>query len=199
MAGSSQPHTLLSLLPPLPLLPLSLSPLGAEHHKLVTACGLRATRSQLVDSSPSPLPVAPPTPPQLGGACDERVLAPSLPPAPPPSPEAAAPDTHAQAVVLCELALALLPSLDVASVTLLYRVVQPMVKMDESAALQKRAYKILCSICETHATFVSAIRVRCELPPGTLGQTMSVHVNRNQIPRGLMPLGSSAAQQSSSR
>ena len=69
----------------------------------------------------------------------------------------ASPEVHAadaRAVVLCELALALLPSLDAQSVILLYRVVKPMVAIDDNAALQKRAYRVLTSICEAHPAFV---------------------------------------------
>ena len=127
--------------------------------------------------------LAPATPPNVRATLFKQLMQKMLTvsqPAP-PSPDAAAPDTHAQAVVLCELALALLPSLDIASVTLLYRVVQPMVKMDESAALQKRAYKILCSICETHATFVQEPARLSELLGLLAASLVTCHTSSRQM------------------
>lgn len=37
----------------------------------------------------------------------------------------------------------------------------------------------------TNGLFVSATRVTCELPPGVASQMVSVHVNLNELPRGL--------------
>lgn len=53
-----------------------------------------------------------------------------------------------RAITYCELALALLPALELDSCIFFYRVIKPLIQFDGNPALQKRAYRILsCLLC----------------------------------------------------
>mmetsp|Transcript_31383 Transcript_31383/g.50296 ORF Transcript_31383/g.50296 Transcript_31383/m.50296 type:complete len:1284 (-) Transcript_31383:1601-5452(-) len=56
--------------------------------------------------------------------------------------------------ILSSLALALVPSLNSETVTLLYRVIQPFLQDDEDQVLQKRGYRVLESICQNQVNWV---------------------------------------------
>jgi len=45
-------------------------------------------------------------------------------------------DDNGKALILCELAVALVPSLDASGTSILYRVVRPMIRLDTDAHLQ---------------------------------------------------------------
>lgn len=54
------------------------------------------------------------------------------------------------------LALALISHMDVESINLLYRVIKPYLLDDTDAAMQKRSYAVLVSICDHHPSFMTA-------------------------------------------
>ncbi|CAM9720010.1 unnamed protein product, partial [Hapterophycus canaliculatus] len=61
-----------------------------------------------------------------------------------------------RAQVLLELASGLAPSLDKEAISLLYRSTKPLVLDDASPQLQKRAYKVVLSLCTHKADFMSS-------------------------------------------
>ena len=74
------------------------------------------------------------------GECPDVVRCPAV-----RVPEGNGSPAEANPVLMCDLALALIPSLDTKAVTLLYRGIRPLVSTDSDAKLQKRSYKVwLC-------------------------------------------------------
>ena len=53
-------------------------------------------------------------------------------------------NNHDRAVVMCELAIALVPNLTEPSIALLYDAIKPMMTMDTNPAFQKRCYTTVC-------------------------------------------------------
>ncbi|KAM3578045.1 hypothetical protein VYU27_000145 [Nannochloropsis oceanica] len=91
------------------------------------------------------------------------------------------PSNH-KAVILCELALALVPSLDAAGIALLYRIIRPLIRLDRDVALQKRAYRVLGALCEHHGDrFLGQADTREELVPVLTDSLLTCHVSARQM------------------
>ena len=91
------------------------------------------------------------------------------------------PSNH-KAVILCELALALVPSLDAAGIALLYKVIRPLVRLDRDVALQKRAYRVLGALCEHHGDrFLGQADTREDLVPVLTDSLLTCHVSARQM------------------
>jgi ribosomal RNA-processing protein 12 len=90
--------------------------------------------------------------------------------------------SNSKAVVLCELALALVPSLDAASVALLYKVVRPLVRLqDKDVALQKRAYRVLGALCQHQVAAFLTQDTLSDLLPLLTDSLLTCHVSARQM------------------
>merc|ERR1719183_3275757 len=82
---------------------------------------------------------------------------------------------------MCELALALVPSLDETATSLLYRAIKPMVTVDDDPALQKRCYKVLYAVCQHHSEFALEQSRLAELLELLTGSLLTCHVSSRQM------------------
>lgn len=90
--------------------------------------------------------------------------------------------SNQKAVILCELALALVPTLDEAGVALLYKVVRPCVRLDRDLALQKRAYRVLGALCDHHrGSFLGSAETREDLVPLLTESLLTCHVSARHM------------------
>ena len=97
-------------------------------------------------------------------------------------PSASSSPSNHKAVILCELALALVPSLDAAGIALLYRIIRPLIRLDRDVALQKRAYRVLGALCEHHGDrFLGQADTRKELVPVLTDSLLTCHVSARQM------------------
>lgn len=90
---------------------------------------------------------------------------------------------NGKAAVLCELALALVPSLDAASVALLYKVVRPLVRLQDkdNVALQKRAYRVLGALCQHQAAAFLTPETLADMLPLLTESLLTCHVSARQM------------------
>jgi ribosomal RNA-processing protein 12 len=89
--------------------------------------------------------------------------------------------TQARSVLMCDLAIALVPVLDAASVGLLYQAIRPMVTMDDHPPFQKRCYKILHLVCDHHPAFVKEPGRLSELLGLLTASLLTCHVSSRQM------------------
>lgn len=90
-------------------------------------------------------------------------------------------NNHDRAVVMCELAIALVPNLTEPSIALLYDAIKPMMTMDTNPAFQKRCYKILLSVCNHHAQFSLGEERLMELLQLLTASLLTCHVSSRQM------------------
>lgn len=86
-----------------------------------------------------------------------------------------------QAVIMCELAITLIPNLTETTIHLLYNAIKPMLALDVSAAFQKRCYKILFSICHHFPEFVLERERLFELVQLLTASLLTCHVAARQM------------------
>jgi len=86
-----------------------------------------------------------------------------------------------RAVLMCDLAIALVPVLDLASIGLLYDAVKPMLSMDDHPTFQKRCYRILHLVCEHHPRFTQETGRLEELLTLLTQSLLTSHVSSRQM------------------